>query len=40
MNSSDQLKIDIIEKLKAKKITLETATDAESIVSKLNQWLD
>ena len=31
MNSSDQLKIDIIEKLKAKKITLETATNVLSV---------
>lgn len=31
MNSSDQLKIDIIEKLKAKKITLETATNVLNV---------
>lgn len=31
MNSSDQLKIDIIEKLRAKKITIETATNVLSV---------
>ena len=31
MNSSDQLKIDIIEKLKAKQITLETATNVLNV---------
>lgn len=31
MNSADQLKIDIIEKLKAKKITLETATNVLNV---------
>ncbi len=31
MNSSDQLKIDIIEKLKAKKINLETAINVLNV---------